>query len=74
MRLLSNLGFVSTRPPSWREELVRDLEHSPPRFIVIVRGDELPSITYTELDSQHYLRVPRLDSFISSRYSPAADS
>jgi hypothetical protein len=74
-RFVSNLGLVSTwSPPSWRQELVRDLEHSPPRFIVVARGDELPSITYTELDSEQYLRVfPRLASFISSRYSPVAD-
>ena len=74
-RFVSNLALVSTwSPPSWREELVRDLEHSPPRFIVVARGDELPSITYTELDSERYLRVfPRLDGFISSHYSLVAD-
>jgi Dolichyl-phosphate-mannose-protein mannosyltransferase len=74
-RFVSNLALVSTwSPPSWREELVRDLEHSPPRFIVVARGDELPSITYTQLDSEQYLGVfPRLDGFISSHYSPVAD-
>jgi len=74
-RFVSNLGLVSTwSPPSWREELVRDLEKSPPRFIVVARGDELPSITYTALDSEQYLRVfPKLDRFIRDHYSPAAD-
>jgi hypothetical protein len=74
-RFVSNLALVSTwSPPSWRVELVRDLENSPPRFIVVARGDELPSITYTQLDSEQYLKVfPRLDGFISSNYSPVAD-
>jgi 4-amino-4-deoxy-L-arabinose transferase-like glycosyltransferase len=74
-RFVSNLGLVSTwSPPAWREELVRDLEQSPPRFIVVARGDELPSITYTELDSEQYLRVfPRLRRFLSANYSPVAD-
>jgi hypothetical protein len=74
-RFVSNLGLVSTwSPPSWRDELVRDLEKSPPRFIVLARGDQLPSITYTELDSEQYLKVfPKLDRFIRDHYSPVAD-
>lgn len=74
-RFVSNLGLVSTwSPPAWREELVRDLEASPPRFIVVARGDELPSITYTQLDSEQYLRIfPRLDGFIHDNYRAAAD-
>ncbi len=74
-RFVSNLGLVATwSPPSWREELVRDLEKSPPRFIVVARGDQLPSITYTQLDSEQYLKVfPRLDGFLRNHYSPLAD-
>jgi hypothetical protein len=74
-RFVSNLGLMSTwSPPSWREELLRDLEKSPPRFIVVARGDQLPSITYTLLDSEQYLKVfPRLNGFIQDHYSPVAD-
>ena len=55
-------------PPAWREELVRDLEKSPPAFIVVAQHDSF-GITLTPLDSEQYLAVyPRLAQFISVSY------
>ena len=35
-------------PYSWREELMRDLRNTQPRFIIVTRHDALPIITYRE--------------------------
>ena len=74
-RFVSNLGIVSLwAQPSWREELVRDLRNAQPRFIVVTRRDDLPAITYVNLDSENYLKIfPKLDSFITENYKPVAD-
>jgi hypothetical protein len=59
---------------SWRGELVRDLRRSQPRFIVVARGDQLPFLTYVNLDSEKYLkRFEELDTFIIENYRPVAD-
>jgi hypothetical protein len=59
---------------SWRGELVRDLRRSQPRFIVVARGDQLPFLTYVNLDSEKYLkRFAELDTFIIENYRPVAD-
>jgi len=74
-RFVSNLGIVSLwAQPSWREEMVRDLRNAEPRFIVVTRGDALPTITYVNLDSEAYLKVyPKLDRLITESYRPVAD-
>jgi hypothetical protein len=74
-RFVSNLGVLSLwAQPSWREELVRDLRNAQPRFIVVTRGDALPTITYVNLDSENYLTIfPKLDSFITENYKRVAD-
>jgi hypothetical protein len=74
-RFVSNLGIVSLwAQPSWREELVQDLKSAQPRFIVVTRGDALPTITYVNLDSEAYLKVyPKLDRLITESYRPVAD-
>ncbi len=68
-RFVSNLALVSPWcPPSWREELVRVLEKSPPAFVVVAQHDNF-GITYTPFDSEQYLSVyPRLARFISGSY------
>ena len=68
-RFLSNLWLTGPwSPPAWREELVRDLEKSPPAFIVVAQHDNF-GITLTQLDSEQYLSVyPRLARFISGSY------
>ncbi len=74
-RFMSNLGLIAVwTPPAWREELMRDLEKSPPRFIVVARRDALPMITYVDLDSSEYLKVfPKLNAFIANNYQAVAD-
>jgi hypothetical protein len=53
---------------------VRDLKNAQPRFILVTRGDALPTITYVRLDSEDYLNVfPKLRSFIAQSYMPVAD-
>ena len=74
-RFVSNLGIMSLwSPPRWRDELMRDLKRSEPRFIVVARGDQLPVLTYVNLDSETYLKKFReFDSFIRNDYKVAAD-
>lgn len=61
-------------PPVWRDELVRDLEKSPPAFLVVAQGDAVPDIALHALDSEQYLaRYPSLSEFISSSYNRVAD-
>jgi 4-amino-4-deoxy-L-arabinose transferase-like glycosyltransferase len=74
-RFVSNLGVLSLwAQPSWREELVRDLRNAQPRFVIVTRGDALPTITYVNMDSEDYLKIfPKLDSFITENYKPVAD-
>jgi hypothetical protein len=74
-RFVSNLGIISLwSPPSWRGELMRDLRRSQPRFIVVARGDQLPILTYVNLDSEKYLKTfPEFDSFIAKNYKSVAD-
>jgi len=74
-RFVSDLPVISRwSPPSWRTELMRDLTRSQPRFIVVARGDQIPFVTYVNLDSEEYLKTfPELDSFLTKDYKPAAD-
>ena len=53
---------------------MRDLRNAQPRFIIVTRGDALPTITYVNLDSEAYLKVyPKLDRLITESYRPVAD-
>ena len=74
-RLVSSLGMIALwSQPSWRGELMRDLRRSRPRFIVVGRGDQLPTLTYVNLDSEKYLKTfPQLEAFIRRDYSQVAD-
>lgn len=61
-------------PLKWRDELVRDLEKSPPAFLVVARGDKVPDISLTDLDSEQYLSLyPSLSGFISGSYNRVAE-
>jgi len=73
-RFVSHYGIMSLwSPPSWRDELMRGLETSRPRFIVVGRDDKLPTMTYVNLDSEQYLATfPQLQTFITGNYSPVA--
>jgi len=73
--VVTNLPFISPWGlPAWRDELVRDLEKSPPAFVVVAQGDAVPDITLTDLDSEQYLsRFPNLAGFIFGNYDRIAD-
>ena len=61
-------------PPEWRDELVRDLDKSPPTFLVVARRDKVPDISLTDLDSEQYLSIyPSLSGFISGTYDRVAE-
>jgi dolichyl-phosphate-mannose-protein mannosyltransferase len=74
-RFVTNLGLMSYwSPSSWREELVRDLKKSPPRFVVVARTDQVYMITLTVLDSEGYLKkYPALAEYISRNYRPVKE-
>jgi hypothetical protein len=60
--------------PEWRDELVRDLEKTPPAFLVVARRDKVPDISLTDLDSEQYLSIyPSLSGFISGSYDRVAE-
>lgn len=71
-RFISNLGLISPwGPRAWQEELIRDLKKSPPKFLIVVRKDAIPSVSYTHRDSERFLEVfPELDGFIRGSYQP----
>ncbi len=75
-RFVSNLGLISLwAPPTWRQELIRTLQAEPPRYIVVVREDWVPMISFNFLDSEGYLRerYPALREFVNSGYQKVDD-
>jgi hypothetical protein len=75
-RFVSNLGLLSLwTPPAWREELMRDLEAAPPRYIIVAHADAAPMVNLTRLDSAAYLeqRFPALRAFIFAHYQKVDD-
>lgn len=75
VRFVTNLALLAPwSPPRWRVEMVRQLEKSPPRFLVVARDDQVSFITYTDMDSEQFLEVyPELAIFIGDYYQPAED-
>jgi len=73
--LVTNHPLISPwGPPEWRDELIRDLEKSPPAFLVVARRDKVPDISLTDLDSEQYLsNYPSLSGFISGSYDRVAE-
>jgi hypothetical protein len=71
-RFVSNLALISAwGPDRWRQELVRDLVRSRPRFIVVARHDEVSMISDTWRDSEEYLQVyPALSRLLRKEYRP----
>jgi hypothetical protein len=69
-RFVSNLALISLwGPDRWRQELASTLEKKRPRYIVVARGDAMPGITFTGLDSEQYLRVyPALAEVLYCNY------
>ncbi|MEN6479327.1 MAG: glycosyltransferase family 39 protein [Anaerolineales bacterium] len=56
--------------PELRIQLLADLEHSPPRYIVVASDDALPMVTGTDLDSRAALQTfPELRHLIETDYT-----
>ncbi len=74
-RFVSNLALVSPwSPPAWRDEMVRELGKSPPRFLVVARDDSVPNIAYSQWDSEQYLHAyPEFTIFILDHYEMAVN-
>ena len=74
-RFISNLGLMSAwTPERWRQELVRTLESTRPRYIVVARRDYIETVTFTPWDSEGYLSVyPALADLLNREYQPSVD-
>jgi hypothetical protein len=74
-RFVSNLGLMSAWVPErWRQELVRTLEATRPRYVVVERHDMVPTLTFTTKDSEQYLQVyPALAGLLQRQYEPAVN-
>jgi hypothetical protein len=74
-RFVSNLGLMSAWVPErWRQELVRTLDSKRPRYFVVERHDEVPTLTFTTKDSEQYLRAyPPLAGLLQHQYKPAVN-
>jgi len=69
-RFVTNLALLSPwSPPAWRDEMVRRLAKSPPRFLVVARDDAVPNIAYSQWDSEEFLQAyPEFAIFIADYY------
>lgn len=74
-RFVWNLPLIAPwRLPGWRQEMIRQLSESHPRFVIVARDDEVHDISYTHLDSEEVLRAfPALDDYLRSFYQPCKD-
>ena len=74
-RFVSNLGLMSLWVPErWRQELVSTLKAAHPRYIVVERNDQVPTLTFTAKDSEQYLQVyPGLAGLLQRQYRPTAN-
>ncbi len=71
-RFVSNLALISLwAPERWRQELADTLEAKRPRYIVVIRDDAIPTVSFTGLDSEQYLSVyPALAGVLKRLYQP----
>ncbi len=71
-RFVSNLALISLwAPDRWRQELADTLEARRPRYIIVVRDDAIPAVSFTGLDSEGYLLVyPALAKVLNELYTP----
>lgn len=65
-----NLGLISRwTPPQWLPEVAEQVQQTAPAFIIVTRGDQLPTITYSNLDSEQSLQtIPALRDYIAQNY------
>jgi len=74
-RFVVNFPLMSRWGPFiWRDELMGDLDRARPAFIVVERKDVVPTVTFTNLDSELFLNnFPQLNAFISGSYTPVLE-
>lgn len=72
-RFVLNLPLISPwSPPAWRDEVVNDLQKSPPRYFVVARDDALPYIAFHPWNSEQFLQAyPELAIFLADDYELA---
>jgi hypothetical protein len=71
---LTNTPFVTSwTPKSWRDTLIDQLRHVPPRFFVCETGDQRYYITGDSLDSRQHMEAwADLRDFVRSNYHDKA--
>ena len=73
-RFVLNLGVVAKwGEPSWKQEIMSNIQSAKPILIIVTKGDALPPITYEPTDSEHYLhtKFADLDNYIRQNYKEA---
>ena len=54
--------------------MARTLEVARPRYFVVERHDMVPTLTFTNKDSEQYLQeYPALEGLLKSQYGPASN-
>jgi len=74
-RFVWNLALIAPwRLAGWREQLIRQLSESHPRFVIVARDDEVHDLSYTYQDSEEVLPAfPALDDYLRFFYRPCKD-
>ncbi|MDR3765345.1 MAG: glycosyltransferase family 39 protein [Acidobacteriota bacterium] len=67
-----NLGLISRwSPPEWLPEAAQQVERAAPTYFIVTRGDQLRTITYSDLDSEQFLQsFPALRDYLAQEYVP----
>jgi hypothetical protein len=76
-RFVTNSGLrAAWAPQAWRDELIDDLTRSPPRFIAVAAGDNMPWLTGTPWTSDQDFCVgfPELRGFVEGQYKPVLNN
>ncbi|HUZ47947.1 MAG TPA: glycosyltransferase family 39 protein [Terriglobia bacterium] len=74
-RFVWNLALIAPwRLAGWREQFMRQLSESHPRFIIVARDDEVHGLSGTYQDSEEALReFPALDGYLRTFYRSSED-
>jgi hypothetical protein len=75
VRFVWNLPLIAPwRLPGWRQELVRRLNETRPRYIIVARHDEVHDLSGTWQDSAQALQsFPALADYLHNFYQPCED-
>jgi hypothetical protein len=75
VRFVWNLALIAPwRLPGWRQELVRQLDKTRPRYVIVASDDEVHDLSGTRQDSVQALQgFPALADYVNSFYQPCKD-